>query len=118
MLCENLSFDMDEICRNHIFFEREREINPNTNPQAIATDNPAATELNPPDIAPSIPLCFAPSIAPFARFEPKPIIGMVTPEPANCLMGSNAPDTSSTAPINIYKTRMRAEDILVLFIKI
>ena len=61
----------------------------------------AAAALIPPLIAPRKPCSLTPSSAPFARFEPKPIIGIVTPEPANSFIYSNAPVTSSTTPTSI-----------------
>ena len=103
---------------NHIFFLSDFDNNPNTKPQTIAVVRPAATALIPPAIAPIKPFSATPSSAPFARFEPKPIMGIVTPDPANCFIGSNAPVTSNTTPTSNYNTRIRADDIVVLFISI
>ena len=88
------------------------------NPKKITDESPAETAESPPFIAPSIPSSLAPSKAPFARLLPNPIIGIVTPAPANSSKYLKTPMTSRNTPKIKNVTRILADDILVLLIKI
>ena len=54
-------------------------------PKNIAAAIPPAEALTPPVKAPKIPSSFTASIAPFARFAPKPVSGTVAPHPAKSI---------------------------------
>lgn len=102
----------------YTFLLFDLNINAKKNPNKMTDESPAETADNPPLIAPKMPSSFAPSSAPFARLLPKPMMGTVTPAPANSSIYLNAPVISRRTPRSKNVTRIRADDILVLLIRI
>lgn len=101
-----------------IYFVLDLKIKENRNANPTAAAMPAAVASNPPVNAPSSPLDSTADIAPLASDAPKPMIGTLIPACANCAIGSKILKACNTTPIKTNNTKILADVIFVVIIKI
>lgn len=96
----------------------ELNINENTKEKNTAAAIPPAVAVSPPVKSPIMPLVETCLITPFASVLPNPQIGTVAPALAKSTIGSYNPNPSKNTPDTKNVTKILADVIFVLIIKI